>query len=87
VIRRALLLSQGDRVESSSLPPEILNYKEDQQPIGNTSDLKQIQASTEKDKIIDILKEVNNNKSKAARLLNIDRKTLYSKMKQYGIES
>lgn len=87
VIRRALLLSQGDRVESSSLPPEILNYKEDKQLIGDTSDLKQIQASTERDKIIDILKEVNNNKSKAARLLNIDRKTLYSKMKQYGIES
>jgi len=87
VIRRALLLSQGDCVEISALPPEILNYREDQQLIESTTDLKQIQASTEKDKIIDILKEVNNNKSKAARLLNIDRKTLYSKMKQYGIES
>ena len=86
VVRRALLLSTGDCVEISALPPEILHYQETTSIASNTTDLKLIQASTERDKIIDILREVNNNKSKAARLLNIDRKTLYSKMKQYGIE-
>ncbi|MGZ2370942.1 sigma-54-dependent transcriptional regulator [Ancylomarina sp. YFZ004] len=86
VIRRALLLSTGDRVETSALPTEILHYQETTTLSDNTTDLKLIQASTERDKIIDILREVNNNKSKAARLLNIDRKTLYTKMKQYGIE-
>ncbi|MDE5422330.1 sigma-54 dependent transcriptional regulator [Ancylomarina sp. DW003] len=87
VIRRSLLLSLGDQIETSALPPEILHYQETGKIADNTTDLKLIQASTERDKIIDILKEVNNNKSKAARLLNIDRKTLYTKMKQYGIES
>ncbi len=86
VVRRALLLSPGERVETSALPPEILHYQETTSIADNTTDLKLIQASTERDKIIDILREVNNNKSKAARLLNIDRKTLYTKMKQYGIE-
>ncbi|MCZ4695494.1 sigma-54-dependent Fis family transcriptional regulator [Ancylomarina euxinus] len=86
VIRRALLLSTGERIETSALPPEILHYQETTSIANNTTDLKLIQASTERDKIIDILREVNNNKSKAARLLNIDRKTLYTKMKQYGIE-
>jgi two-component system response regulator HydG len=33
--------------------------------------------------IMDALKRANYNKSKAARLLNIDRKTLYNKMKQF----
>ncbi len=33
--------------------------------------------------IIEALKQANFNKSKAAKLLNIDRKTLYNKMKQY----
>ncbi|MRT92449.1 sigma-54 dependent transcriptional regulator [Ancylomarina sp. 16SWW S1-10-2] len=86
VVRRALLLSPGESVEISALPPEILHYQESTSIADSTTDLKLIQASTERDKIIDILREVNNNKSKAARLLNIDRKTLYSKMKQYGIE-
>ncbi len=86
VIRRALLLSTGERVETSALPPEILHYQETSSVDNSTTDLKLLQASTERDKIINTLKEVNNNKSKAARLLNIDRKTLYTKMKQYGIE-
>ena len=34
--------------------------------------------------ILDALKQSNFNKSKAAKLLNIDRKTLYNKMKQYN---
>ncbi len=34
--------------------------------------------------ILDALKQTNFNKSKAAKLLNIDRKTLYNKMNQYN---
>jgi two-component system, NtrC family, response regulator HydG len=32
------------------------------------------------------LKEANYNKSEAAKLLNIDRKTLYNKLSRFGIE-
>ena len=34
--------------------------------------------------ILEALKKANFNKSKAAKLLNVDRKTLYNKMKQYN---
>jgi two-component system response regulator HydG len=33
-----------------------------------------------------VLGEVNNNKSKAAKILNIDRKTLYNKLRQFNLD-
>jgi len=45
--------------------------------------LKNASIDAEYEAILAALKQVNFNKSKAAKLLNIDRKTLYNKMKQY----
>jgi two-component system response regulator HydG len=45
--------------------------------------LKGASIDAEYEMILKALKKVNFNKSKAAKLLNIDRKTLYNKMKQY----
>ena len=86
VVRRSVLLSQGDQVEIISLPAEILNDSVQNEVVHEGSNLKLIQAANEKELIISTLRKVNFNKSKAARLLNIDRKTLYNKIKQYGIE-
>ncbi|MCY1634477.1 sigma-54-dependent transcriptional regulator [Marinifilum sp. D737] len=86
VVRRSVLLSQGDQVEIISLPTEILNDQQKNDIVIEGSNLKLIQAANEKELIISTLRKVNFNKSKAARLLNIDRKTLYNKIKQYGIE-
>ncbi|WP_421920979.1 sigma-54-dependent transcriptional regulator [Marinifilum sp.] len=86
VVRRSVLLSQGEEVEIISLPSEILNDQAKNDVVMEGSNLKLIQAANEKELIISTLHKVNFNKSKAARLLNIDRKTLYNKIKQYGIE-
>lgn len=51
-------------------------------PISETT-LKGASIDAEYEMILKALKKVNFNKSKAAKLLNIDRKTLYNKMKQY----
>ncbi|MDB5251009.1 MAG: sigma-54-dependent Fis family transcriptional regulator [Flaviaesturariibacter sp.] len=51
-------------------------------PLSETT-LKGASIDAEYDMILKALKKVNFNKSKAAKLLNIDRKTLYNKMKQY----
>jgi len=51
-------------------------------PVGEGT-LKSASIDAEYDMILKALKKVNFNKSKAAKLLNIDRKTLYNKMKQY----
>lgn len=89
VIRRAVLLSKDDIVQPDSLPPEIIETANSN--IGmevlheNVGLLKSIAWTAERQAIVDALERVNHNKSKAADLLNIDRKTLYNKLKLYNI--
>ncbi|KKL46934.1 hypothetical protein LCGC14_2340580, partial [marine sediment metagenome] len=47
---------------------------------------KQAKCKAEKELIMKVLKEVNWNKSKASKLLKVDYKTLYNKIKEYNIE-
>jgi len=85
VIKRMVLLTPTDTAGLEALPDEmILSIKQSPKPGG--SDLKAINESNEKTLIIETLIKVKYNKSKAAKLLNIDRKTLYSKMERYEIE-
>lgn len=85
IIRRAVLLEKGEYVTIQTLPSELLNGEETKlsKPIENLRDSKE---RAEHQLIVSTLEKVRFNKSKAAQLLNIDRKTLYNKMKQYGIE-
>jgi two-component system response regulator HydG len=90
VVKRAILLTPGDKVTLQAIPAEMIEsvrnaalMKEKSAPV---YDLKILQEAQEKEMIVKTLQEVRYNKSKAARILNIDRKTLYLKMEKYGIE-
>lgn len=91
VIKRAVLLTNEGLIKVGSLPSEMLDTVRNP-PSKVTSDspaiydLKDLQETQEKEMIIKTLHEVRFNKSKAARILNIDRKTLYLKIEKYGIE-
>ncbi len=50
----------------------------------NKYTLKTVSIDAEYEMILEALKKANFNKSKAAKLLSVDRKTLYNKMKQYN---
>ena len=82
VVKRAVLLSEGDYISSTCLPSEVLMARNEQKPEENYSLFKN---KNEQELILDALERTHGNKSKAARLLSIDRKTLYNKLKQYGI--
>ncbi len=89
VVKRAVLLTLGENVTLQSLPPEMIenmHAAERREKTEGVYDLKALQEVQEREMILKTLREVRYNKSKAARILNIDRKTLYLKMDKYGIE-
>jgi len=56
----------------------------EEEPAGKKDyDLKDAASKAEYEAIMNVLKEVNYNKTKAAEILKIDRKTLYNKIKSY----
>lgn len=98
VIKRATLLTDGEHVEVKSLPFEISNFfklqfdapqgeKKQAPPAVNVvtleNKLKTANLDAEYEVILEALKQSNFNKSRAAKMLNIDRKTLYNKMRQF----
>ena len=86
VIKRMVLLTPGDVAQVNALPDEMMISVNQQTLPGNSSDLKAVNEQNEKTLIAETLIKARHNKSKAAKMLNIDRKTLYAKMEKYGIE-
>lgn len=82
VIKRSVLLSGNDEIGIELLPEEMTARAETHNP----NDLKQVQETNERELILNALVQTRYNKTKAAQLLNIDRKTLYSKMEKYQLD-
>ena len=93
VIKRAALLSENGIIKLEHLPVEVkMGVHADVTPSNfiesndGDLDLKTIIENTERRAILNALVNTDYNKSKAARILNIDRKTLYNKISSYDID-
>ncbi|WP_421824100.1 sigma-54-dependent transcriptional regulator [Flagellimonas oceanensis] len=79
VIKRAVLFSETETMFPNALADEVVEgANKDEEAIFSKSDY-------EKERIMSALKQTNFNKSKAAKLLQITRKTLYNKINQYQL--
>jgi two-component system response regulator HydG len=81
VIKRAVLLTAGNEVALQVLPREVI--ESNGKPLNSENFSK---SEFEKDRIISALKKTNFNKSKAAKLLQVTRKTLYNKINHYNLD-
>ncbi|MEJ5307127.1 MAG: sigma-54 dependent transcriptional regulator [candidate division WOR-3 bacterium] len=77
VIDRSIILTEGKGIFTDTLPYSILKIK--------NSIKKESLKDLEKEEILKTLNSVGGNKTKAAKILGIDRKTLYRKLKNWGI--
>ena len=82
VIRRCVLFAEGEYIEAEDLPV----YVETQEHELSSTDDFALQPGNEREQIEAALKKARGNKTVAAKLLQIDRKTLYNKMHQLGMD-
>ena len=78
VEKRAVLLTRGSQITTAELTLAMGQIRTD-------NVLQLHDEDTERQRIITALQQTNGNKAKAARLLGVDRKTIYNKIEKLGI--
>ena len=78
VVKRAVLLTRGSQITTAELTQAMGQIRTD-------NVLQLHDEDTERQRIITALQQTNGNKAKAARLLGVDRKTIYNKIEKLGI--
>lgn len=91
IIKRGVLLAPKEWITLAELPIDMqlsiaLTSETTVNQIQDTNDIKVVNEKMEKELIIKTLIETKYNKSKAAKILKMDRSTLYSKLAKYKIE-
>jgi DNA-binding NtrC family response regulator len=85
IIERSVVLVKGEWIEENNLPPYIrdpsLRPEKLIFSVGETT-----VADAERELILKTLEHAEGNKAEAARQLGVDVKTIYNKLKTYGIE-
>ncbi|MBQ4205068.1 MAG: sigma-54-dependent Fis family transcriptional regulator [Bacteroidales bacterium] len=81
VIRRATLFAENEEITADNLPVLVSRHQKEA-----VNDDMALHPGDEKEQILNALRKARGNKTVAAKLLQIDRKTLYNKMHLYGMD-
>ena len=86
VIERAVALTRHDRLTVEDLPEKVREYRTSQVIVaGNDPGELVPLEEVERRYILHVLESTAQNRTLAARTLGLDRKTLYRKLRQYGV--
>ena len=87
-IERATALTRDDEIQESDLPRKLREYKPSHILIVSNEPAELVPLEeVERRYILRVLEAVSGNKKEAARILKLDRKTLYRKLARYGVVS
>jgi two-component system, NtrC family, response regulator AtoC len=85
-IERGVALAQGDEITIEDLPDRIRHHRGVPPPVPFGPDARLLTLEeVERAHILQVLDAVGGNKSQAARILGLDRKTLYRRLGSYGL--
>ena len=85
LLERACVLARGDLLTVQHLPENFSARAFNMETATNGNSLKDVLREPEKKVIVDALKQTGWNRKKAATLLNINRTTLYNKMRKHNL--
>ena len=84
-IERAVTLSQGSEIRIADLPDKVRRYEMSSIPVQDTMPQQIITLHELQERYIEnVLRTVQGNKTQAAKLLGLDRRTLYRKLERYN---
>ncbi len=84
IVERCIALAEGQVIRKNDLPPHLLKQQLNQTPLAN---LAEILTEAERVHIGKILKITGGNRTRAAELLGISRKTVWEKINMYNLDA
>ena len=82
-LERAVIFCEGDVIQVSNLP---LQYQQTSIGKSKSDPIKELHDNVSREMILDALNKAEGNKTRAAEMLKISRKTLYLRMNKLGID-
>jgi DNA-binding NtrC family response regulator len=86
-IERAVLLGKENKIGMKDLPPQLAVPTDGMPPIAEAASKAYTLRDLEREYIVQVLENTNGNKSEAAKILGVDRTTLYRKLEEYKVKS